>query len=160
MSKKKKIHLSEDKIARASCHPSTEKIPRATASPSLHLKPDFRSDKLDLKGPWGWSLTPEMFHEFLQKLLEAQKLTWSDLGKNGSHPIQISEIVTKAQKRYIFIILMNCFVFILIGLQLQTLTRTMTAQHMLTYSGYAALITGAMVIVRMFWVYARSGPKL
>lgn len=57
----------------------------------------------------------------------------------------------------IFNILMNCFVFILIGLQLRTLISQMTANQMALYVGYAVLITFAMIAVRMVWVYARTG---
>lgn len=57
----------------------------------------------------------------------------------------------------IFIILMNCFVFILIGIQLQNLTHEMTVDRMILYTGYAVLITLAMLSIRMLWVYARSG---
>jgi Na+/H+ antiporter len=57
----------------------------------------------------------------------------------------------------IFIILMNCFVFILIGLQLRTLISMMTTKQMMLYTGYAVLITFAMIAVRMVWVYAKSG---
>jgi Na+/H+ antiporter len=56
----------------------------------------------------------------------------------------------------IFIILMNCFVFILIGLQLRSLTTEMTMRQMLLYSAYAFAITCAMILVRMIWVYAKS----
>lgn len=56
----------------------------------------------------------------------------------------------------IFIILLNCFIFILIGLQLKTITSTMTPQQMVLYSGYALLITLAMVIVRFVWVYTKA----
>lgn len=57
----------------------------------------------------------------------------------------------------IFIILMNCFVFILIGLQLRTLTSSMTAKQVVIYSGYATVITLAMIVIRMIWVYTKSG---
>lgn len=57
----------------------------------------------------------------------------------------------------IFIILMNCFVFILIGLQLQTLTSKMSMAQMLSYSGYAIVFTLAMILVRMIWVYGKIG---
>lgn len=57
----------------------------------------------------------------------------------------------------IFIILMNCFVFILIGLQLRTLTAVMTVKQMLFYTGYAFGITVAMIAIRMVWVFAKSG---
>lgn len=56
----------------------------------------------------------------------------------------------------IFIILMTCFVFILIGLQLRSLTSVMTKEEMLLYTGYAFLITIVMIVVRMIWVYAKS----
>jgi monovalent cation/hydrogen antiporter len=57
----------------------------------------------------------------------------------------------------IFIILMNCFVFILIGLELRALTMVMQTKEMLLYTGYACLITFAMIVIRLLWVYARSG---
>lgn len=56
----------------------------------------------------------------------------------------------------IIIILLNCFVFILIGLQLRSLTSAMALNQMILYSGYALMITSAMIAVRMFWVYAKS----
>lgn len=57
----------------------------------------------------------------------------------------------------IFIILMNCFVFILIGLQLRTLISEMTMHQMILYTVYGLLITAAMIVVRMIWVYTKSG---
>lgn len=55
----------------------------------------------------------------------------------------------------IFILLLNCFVFILIGLQLRSITRMLTTKEMVLYTGYAILITFAMIVVRMIWVYAK-----
>lgn len=57
----------------------------------------------------------------------------------------------------IFIILLNCFVFILIGLQLRFITSSMTTKQMVLYTAYAFLIAFAMVVVRMIWVYAKAG---
>lgn len=56
----------------------------------------------------------------------------------------------------IFIILLNCFVFILIGLQLKNISSVMTTQQMMLYTEYALLISLAMVIVRFIWVYANA----
>ena len=56
----------------------------------------------------------------------------------------------------IFIILLNCFVFILIGLQLRTVTVLMTAREIVLYAAYALMITVAMIIIRIIWVYAKS----
>lgn len=57
----------------------------------------------------------------------------------------------------IIVILLNCFVFILIGLQLSAITTAMTIQQIALLTAYALLITFAMIVVRMIWVYARSG---
>lgn len=57
----------------------------------------------------------------------------------------------------IFIILMNCFVFILIGLQMRTLMSVMTMKQMVLYTGYALVITCTMIVVRMIWVSAKTG---
>jgi len=56
----------------------------------------------------------------------------------------------------ILIILLNCIVFILIGLQVRTIAEDMTGNQILIYSGYALLIAFAMSVVRMMWVYARA----
>lgn len=56
-----------------------------------------------------------------------------------------------------FIILLNCFVFILIGLQLGTITSKLSVKEMMLYTGYAILITFAMIALRMIWVYSKSG---
>jgi len=56
----------------------------------------------------------------------------------------------------IFVILLNCFVFILIGLQLRSLTSMMTYKQILTYSMYAFIIMTVMVIIRVLWVYAKN----
>lgn len=56
----------------------------------------------------------------------------------------------------IFSILLNCFVFILIGLQLSSLTPLLSWEQMVHYSGYALLIALVMLLVRMAWVYAKN----
>lgn len=57
----------------------------------------------------------------------------------------------------IFIILMNCFVFILIGLQLRNLTSVISQKLLLLYTGYAIGIAFVMVLIRMFWIYTKRG---
>lgn len=66
-------------------------------------------------------------------------------------------------------ILFNCFVFILLGSQLNAVTKSMTTDQMLTYSFYGLLVTLTMIVVRMVWVYlkhtiyylrVRNDPKL
>lgn len=53
----------------------------------------------------------------------------------------------------IFNILLNCFVFILIGSQLRTLTENMTTSQMILYTQYGFLITFVMIIIRTLWVF-------
>lgn len=57
----------------------------------------------------------------------------------------------------IFIILMNCFIFVLIGLQLRGLVSMMTSKQIILYIAYACLITLALIVIRLLWVYAKSG---
>lgn len=52
----------------------------------------------------------------------------------------------------IFIIFLNCFVFILIGLQLKAIIGEMSFGRMALYTGYGLLITFVMILVRMAWV--------
>lgn len=56
----------------------------------------------------------------------------------------------------IFAILMNAFVFILIGLQLRNIVVEMTKHQLIQYTGYALLIALALVLVRMFWIYLHT----
>jgi CPA1 family monovalent cation:H+ antiporter len=56
----------------------------------------------------------------------------------------------------IFIILLNCVVFILIGLQVRTIAGQMTTYEIINYSTFALLIAFAMVLIRMIWVYGRA----
>lgn len=56
----------------------------------------------------------------------------------------------------IWIVLLNCLVFILIGLQVRTIAEEMSVKQIIIYSGYALLIAFVMVVVRMIWVYGRA----
>ena len=55
---------------------------------------------MDIGGPWDWSmLSSKHLQDFLEKLFEAQKLSWQNLRENGSHPVNVNNIIPKAQKR-------------------------------------------------------------
>jgi Na+/H+ antiporter len=56
----------------------------------------------------------------------------------------------------IFTILMNCFVFILIGLQLKRLTKVMTWADIGRSTLSAVLITCALILIRFFWVFTKG----
>jgi monovalent cation/hydrogen antiporter len=57
----------------------------------------------------------------------------------------------------IFNIVLNCFVFMLIGLQLKGLVSAMTPRQILLYSLYGLLFTVALILIRLTWVYIRTG---
>jgi monovalent cation/hydrogen antiporter len=57
----------------------------------------------------------------------------------------------------VFIILLNCFVFILIGLELRVVTQNMPVHQIFLYIGYAFLITFIMILIRMIWIYTDYG---
>ncbi len=73
-----------------------------------------------------------------------------------THPSSLRRVLGYATWD-IFNVLLNCFVFVLIGLQLRTITKAMTMQQIALYAGYACLTVLAMVAVRMLWVFAEAG---
>lgn len=56
----------------------------------------------------------------------------------------------------IFIILMNCFVFILIGLELRSILGVMPSEQVLIYTLYGLLLSLAIIALRLCWVYVTS----
>lgn len=56
----------------------------------------------------------------------------------------------------IFIIIMNCFVFILIGLELGKFISILTFAQLVLYFSYALLITLVLIVIRFLWVYSTS----
>ncbi len=68
-----------------------------------------------------------------------------------------------------YVILLNCFVFILIGSQLDEQTKHMSWNQIATYTAYALLMTIMMFIIRILWAcvkgaisffHSRQDPKL
>jgi len=57
----------------------------------------------------------------------------------------------------IYVILINCFIFVLIGLHLREFVIKMNFTQVALYMVYAALITLALIIIRLLWVYSKSG---
>lgn len=57
----------------------------------------------------------------------------------------------------ILIILLNCFIFILIGLEFQLITKEMSSQELWLYSEYGILITLVIIATRFMWIYIRRG---
>lgn len=57
----------------------------------------------------------------------------------------------------IYSILLNCFVFILIGFQLKIFIKEMTLHQMLLYMGYGLIFTLVLIVVRMIWILLKHG---
>ena len=55
----------------------------------------------------------------------------------------------------LFIILLNCFIFILIGLKFRQIIEKMSWDQIWIYSGYGVLITLAIFFMRFAWIYFR-----
>lgn len=56
-----------------------------------------------------------------------------------------------------FIIFLNCFVFILIGLQLSTIMAELPMAKLAAYSFYGLFFTLALLLIRMVWIYFKHG---
>ena len=52
------------------------------------------------------------------------------------------------------IIMLNCFVFVLLGYQLKTILADISIKERALYTGYALLITALMIAIRMVWVFS------
>ena len=57
----------------------------------------------------------------------------------------------------IFTILLNCFIFILIGLEFRLIVSEMALREIGTLIGYGVLLTAAIVLTRYLWIYCRRG---
>jgi len=55
----------------------------------------------------------------------------------------------------IVIIFLNCFIFILIGLEFRDIIHLMSFQQIWLYSGYGAIMTFAIIAMRVIWIYGR-----
>ena len=53
----------------------------------------------------------------------------------------------------IFFILINCFMFMLIGTQLKGMVKHMHGDQILIYTGYGLFFTFVLILVRMIWIY-------
>lgn len=56
----------------------------------------------------------------------------------------------------IVIILLNCFVFILIGSQMGHILRSLPMEEILKYLGYGLLMTVAIIAIRFVWIFLRE----
>lgn len=56
----------------------------------------------------------------------------------------------------IVIILLNCFVFILIGSQMPHILSTFSGFEILKFFGYGLLLTASMIAIRFLWVFLRE----
>jgi hypothetical protein len=95
----------KNKKPRVESIPSSAKNPRFEHLPKdqkNHSRLDFRTDRMDKGGLWGWNMfNGAHLPEFLERLLHVQKLTLHDLRENGSHLVEIGNLIPEAQKRLV-----------------------------------------------------------
>jgi hypothetical protein len=92
----KNVHFSP----RLETIPNNDKNPRIGESVSSHNIPIFKTELMDMEGPWGWSnFEIANIKHFLTRLFETQKLSWQELLKQGSHHVQVIDLSSEAQKR-------------------------------------------------------------
>jgi hypothetical protein len=90
------------KIAKAIINPTESKTPKLGVFFSESCHPDFKAEQMDKDGPWGWDhFDPSHLQEVFNKIFECQKLTWQDLGNNGSHLVDREDLCPEAQKRLV-----------------------------------------------------------
>lgn len=82
--------------------PHQNKCPRIENYPKDNGFLDFRADRMDIEGPWNWkNLLSVELRDLLQKIFQFQKQTWQTLREQGSHLVEVSQLITPAQKRLI-----------------------------------------------------------
>lgn len=80
--------------------PGRGKDPRYDLLPEEQCVPIFRADQMDMDGPWSWtSFAVAGLPKLLGQIFEAQKLTWQEHGKHGSHSVSVEKLVPTARKR-------------------------------------------------------------
>jgi len=100
MSRKNKSNLPHSKVPLAQKLPPQTKDPRASEAPNDKCFPEFRATQMDIDGPYGWHKFNLLeIPEILQKIFEAQRMTWQEHYAHGSHLVKVSKIIPKMQKR-------------------------------------------------------------
>lgn len=83
-------------------YPDTGKIPRRMINPESMLYPEFKTDKMQKTGEFGFSnLDGEDIELLLRKIFSFQKTKWSEIVYAGSHPISIEKLSPIAKKELI-----------------------------------------------------------
>jgi hypothetical protein len=100
VSRKDKSHSEYHKTPRAVYSPHEDKKPRYATVPNEHCRPEFKTEQMDMTGPWGWSnFDGSHIQELFKRIFEFQKLTWQELRNTHSHLVNVADLDSKAQKR-------------------------------------------------------------
>lgn len=88
------------KSPRSAFAAKTQKRPRGAAPDYTGDFPLWAFRVVDLGGPWCWSaLDGPGLRDVLQRLSELESMTWHAIGETGSHFIDVSALVKRAQDR-------------------------------------------------------------
>lgn len=82
-------------------------------------------------------------------------------GLIGSHVVISNQVARRRVVGFaawdVWFIILNCFVFVMIGVQLRQITAEMSLDVLLKYSLYGVIITAAIIGVRFIWIYLYKG---
>ena len=82
--------------------PRSEKKPRnVPVEDPFTLKPVWQISRIDLEGPWGWTNIDKklFFDKIIPRIRDFETMRWKEILGHDNHPIPISKIAEKAQKR-------------------------------------------------------------
>lgn len=92
----------QKKVPKALVIPVESKTPKARITPSDNACPDYKTEQMDSKGPWGWNgIDSIQLQEIFQRIFDSQKITWQELRNTGSHYVEKEALCPEAQRRLI-----------------------------------------------------------
>jgi len=92
------------KKPKANLNPRSKKQPRLDPSiptSSLQLKPSWKFESIDIKGPWGWGdiNREDLLSKVLKRIIAFESMKWHEILNKKNHEIKISKITVQARKR-------------------------------------------------------------
>jgi len=94
-SKKAKVKFQPLSIKKPRTDPNNE------PSRVLKKKPSWRFSIVDVEGEWGWGKIRDVktLIDIKDKLKHIENNTWEEIGKNGSHFVEVQKLCKKARNR-------------------------------------------------------------
>lgn len=100
MAPKKKRNRGK-KQPRVAVEPAPEKFPKAAEPHVDGLPLAWRFSACDKGGSWAWTGLDAAgeYKRVMEKLHQFETMNWSEIGRDGSHPIEVSKLAKGARDR-------------------------------------------------------------